>query len=302
VSSTPDPSSLVLRDDLAAPPGSDVPAVDGATLLVALLPSTQDAAAPDAAGPVAAALVAGEPPVLRLHHLWVRPDLRRRGLGRAVLAAVRSRVAEQGATVLSASVRRDDPAMTALAAGTRVLGELLRHDLAATAPDTATEPDLVGTRSLTDDEFGPWREAQVQAYAEDNLQRSGGDLERALARSRAEFAESLPDGLGTADTSIVVLTADVRAGGSERVGHLWVAHHVEPATSFVYDVEVAPEHRGRGFGRAAMVVADRLARAAGDERVGLHVFGGNTTARRLYLSYGYVLVSTTHDLLSPAGS
>ena len=52
-----------------------------------------------------------------------------------MLAAVRSRVADQGATVLSASVRRDDPAATALAAGTRVLGELLRHDLPPTLPE-----------------------------------------------------------------------------------------------------------------------------------------------------------------------
>ena len=285
MSSTPDPASLVLRDDLAAPPGAEVPAVDGATLLVALPSGREDG------GPVGAALVAGELPVLRLHHLWVRPDLRRRGYGHAVLAAVRARVRGQGATVLSAQVRHDDAASTALAAGTRVLGELLRHEIPPTLPD----PGAVTARPLTDDELGPWQEAQVQAYAQDNLQRSGGDLGRALARSRAEFAEVLPDGLRTPDTSIVVLTA-----GKEPVGHLWVAHHVEAGTSFVYDVEVAPEHRGRGFGRAAMVAADRLARAAGDERVALHVFGGNVTARRLYLSHGYTVRSTTHDLLSPA--
>ncbi|GAA3557012.1 GNAT family N-acetyltransferase [Microlunatus spumicola] len=290
MSSTPDPSSLVLRDDLTAPPGADLPVIEGATVLVALPPGGGDE------GPVGAALVTGEPPVLRLHHLWVRPDLRRRGYSRAVLAAVRSRVRDRGATVLSAQVRHDDPASTALAAGTRVLGELLRHEIPSTLKDTGA----VSVRPLTEDELGPWREAQVQAYAQDNLLRSGGDLERALARSRAEFAEVLPDGLRTRDTSIIVLSARDGAGREERVGHLWVAHHVEPGTSFVYDVEVAPEHRGRGFGRAAMVVADRLARAAGDERVALHVFGGNATARRLYLSHGYAVRSTTHDLLSPA--
>jgi ribosomal protein S18 acetylase RimI-like enzyme len=55
----------------------------------------------------------------------------------------------------------------------------------------------------------------------------------------------------------------------------------------VWDVAIEPEFRGRGFGRAAMELADRLARANGARTIGLNVFGRNTVARNLYASLGY---------------
>jgi ribosomal protein S18 acetylase RimI-like enzyme len=45
--------------------------------------------------------------------------------------------------------------------------------------------------------------------------------------------------------------------------------------------------RGRGFGRAAMVLAEQEARRGGARRLGLNVFGTNTVARSLYESLGY---------------
>ena len=57
---------------------------------------------------------------------------------------------------------------------------------------------------------------------------------------------------------------------------------------FIYDIYVDPAWRGRGLGRAAMLLADEEARVRGIRRVELNVFGGNAVARRLYLSLGYV--------------
>nr|WP_232531219.1 GNAT family N-acetyltransferase [Microlunatus antarcticus] len=149
---------------------------------------------------------------------------------------------------------------------------------------------------MTPAELGPWREQQVVAYAEDNRERSGGDLVLARERAERDFARLLPAGLATPDTSLVLLVE-----GEAPVGHLWVRHRRGPGLSYVYDVEVAEAHRGRGLGRAAMVVAEVLARRAGDDRLGLHVFGGNDVARRLYRSQGFSVTSTEHDLLAPTG-
>lgn len=55
----------------------------------------------------------------------------------------------------------------------------------------------------------------------------------------------------------------------------------------MYDIEVAEEQRGRGYGRALMLLAERVARETGEELLGLHVFAGNTPAIRLYESLGY---------------
>ncbi len=265
---TPEPWSFVLRDDRAA-----------------LVEAAVDELA------VAAAVVSGTPPVLRLDRLWVRDDLRRQGLGRLLLGLLRTWAVDHGATVLSVEVPQSEPALVALGAGTRVLGEHLEKPVGP-----AVAVPTIGYRPMTPVELGPWTDVQVQAYAQDNLARSGGDLELATRRSRTDFARLLPDGLETPNTSLVVLTS-----GEERVGHLWLAHHHrEPDLSFVFDVEVSEPFHGRGFGRAAMVAADALARDAGDTRIGLHVFAGNGTARRLYRTHGYTVRSTSHDLLAPA--
>jgi ribosomal protein S18 acetylase RimI-like enzyme len=223
-------------------------------------------------------VLAGDPPVLRVEGLRPRDELRRRATA-------------AGATVLELEVPVGDAARAAVADGTRLLGERMTKDL----PAEPQVPAGFTWRSLREDELEPWRERQVRLYAEDGLEGFGGDAELALADARADFARLLPDGLATPDTSLVVLAA-----GDERVGHLWVRHHRSPGLSYVYDVEVDEAHRGRGHGRAAMLVAERLARDAGDDVLGLHVFGFNTVARSLYRSLGYVLRSSTYDLLADA--
>ena len=57
--------------------------------------------------------------------------------------------------------------------------------------------------------------------------------------------------------------------------------------AFLYDIEIRPEHRGRGIGTRAMALLQDEARALGLERIELNVFGGNEGARRLYRSLGY---------------
>jgi ribosomal protein S18 acetylase RimI-like enzyme len=273
----------VLRDDRPAPDAFDGTVRTGATLLVACLIE------PDDADPVGVAVVRGSVPALTLDHLWVRPDARGQGLGRMIEELVRARSATRGATVLAAEVPSDNLAMAALARGTRVLGLSMARRVDA----GAALPAGFGWRPMTAGEFGPWRERQVQAYAEDNLARSGGDVALALERSRADFARALPDGLDTADTSLVVLTAE-----DEPVGHLWLHHHRPGGETFGYDLEVDPAHRREGWGRAAIALADRLAHEAGDTVLGLHVFGDNVGARALYASVGFQVQSTKHDLLA----
>lgn len=281
--STPGARSLVLRDDVPAPDAFDGNVAPGATVLVALSVDPGDAE------PVGVCVVGGAPPVLTLDHLWVRPDVRGQGLGRMIAELASVRCSTLGANVLAADVPSDLPAAVALARGTRVLGTYLTRPASA----GADLPDGFGWRPMTAQEFLPWRERQVQAYAEDNLPRSGGNLARALERSRADFAKALPDGLATRDTSLVVLTVD-----GEQVGHLWLGHRRPGAETFGFDLEIAPGRRRQGWGRAAIALAARLAGEAGDTRLGLHVFGDNAGATTLYESEGFEVRSTKHDLLA----
>jgi GNAT superfamily N-acetyltransferase len=84
-----------------------------------------------------------------------------------------------------------------------------------------------------------------------------------------------------------ILDADGRP-----VGVLWVAPHPRrPAAGWVYDIEVDEDRRGQGFGRAAMLAAEDVARSEGWTAIGLNVFGRNARARALYESLGYTVDS-----------
>ncbi len=73
--------------------------------------------------------------------------------------------------------------------------------------------------------------------------------------------------------------------------------HPGQVVAYVFDVEVDERFRGRGFGRALMIQAERLALASGDTRLGLHVVTANTPALRLYESLGYE--PTRYNLTKP---
>ncbi|MYW17414.1 GNAT family N-acetyltransferase [Streptomyces sp. SID2955] len=156
------------------------------------------------------------------------------------------------------------------------------------AAPPALPPDR-HARPMTAAEFDAWQEAESERYARTWIDR-GIPEAAARAKARDDHARLLPRGLGTDGMLFSVLEHE---GG--RVGTLWVA--LEEARAYVFDVETDPAHRGRGHGRALMLVAERQAIEAGRPVLGLNVFAGNTPAERLYASLGYETV--THSLSKP---
>jgi ribosomal protein S18 acetylase RimI-like enzyme len=59
----------------------------------------------------------------------------------------------------------------------------------------------------------------------------------------------------------------------------------------VMDIEIESAHRRKGYGRAAMVLAEEHTRQLGMPYLGLNVFGHNPNARALYASLGYETTS-----------
>jgi ribosomal protein S18 acetylase RimI-like enzyme len=152
---------------------------------------------------------------------------------------------------------------------------------------TLAEPN-VRLRPMRPDEYPAFIAASRAGYTHDMVVHGGMLPAIAQKKSEEDHLAILPDGLATAGQSIFVVESD-----GETVGHLWVAERGTPErrTLFIYGVEIDEGQRGRGFGRAAMLLAEGEARARRIGRVELNVFGGNEVARGLYRSLGYAETS-----------
>ena len=139
------------------------------------------------------------------------------------------------------------------------------------------------------DEYAEWRPHSIESFASDLARTMNRPLDAAMVRAQAMFDDELPSGLDAPGTWFLVIVNDE----SERVGTMWIGPHPQrPAAAFVYDIEIEQSARRRGYGRAAMLAAERLLRSAGIDEIGLSVFGFNDSAKALYDSIGYRVLAT----------
>lgn len=121
-------------------------------------------------------------------------------------------------------------------------------------------------------------------YARAMVDDGGFPPAGAAEKAAADIDRLFPDGSLPSEQLVFVLEAD-----GDAVGELWLAEREDLGLRilFVYDIHVDEAHRGRGYGKAAMLLAEDEARRRQIDRVALNVFGRNTVARRLYRSLGY---------------
>jgi len=138
-------------------------------------------------------------------------------------------------------------------------------------------------RPMRQDEYDAWLPAAMDGYADD-IERAGASAEAARQKSERDFPALLPKGIETEGQWLYTVEAD-----GEAVGSLWLAEREDDfgRTLFIYQVAIDAAQRGRGLGRAAMLLAEDEARRRGISSVTLNVFGGNDVARNLYRSLDY---------------
>ncbi|WP_154606391.1 GNAT family N-acetyltransferase [Arthrobacter sp. AQ5-05] len=144
-------------------------------------------------------------------------------------------------------------------------------------------------RPMTAEQLQDWLLWCLEDYAQDRM-RSGESAELARANSAADNAKYFPDGEPAEGHLVNELVAD-----GEVVGFLWIGPEstARDGAWWVWDIGVHSQHRGQGFGRAAMLLAEAEAKRRGGKELGLHVFGFSTVARTLYDSLGYLPTSIT---------
>ena len=136
---------------------------------------------------------------------------------------------------------------------------------------------------MTDAAYTAWRERSVREYAAEHVKSGNWTAAEAPANAEAQFAQILPDGMATPGQFLWT----VRDSAGDDVGILWVGTERRPGHAFIYDVEMATDRRGQGLGTAAMLALEEWCRANAISTIGLHVFGHNEGAWRLYKRLGY---------------
>ena len=147
-------------------------------------------------------------------------------------------------------------------------------------------------RPMTAPEWTAWAGQIDRGYVEQMVDMGGMARHDAEAKAAADWPKLLPDGPLTAGHSYFVAEA-----GGRRVATLWLGQRddeLDGPLVWVYDVEVDADVRGRGHGRAVMLLAEDEVRRSGFSRIGLNVFARNVAAIALYTSLGYRVVRT-HD-------
>ncbi len=211
--------------------------------------------------------------------VWVAPDRRGDGLGGQAVRRAEDWAREHQASALWAITDPAEPVHAVLFACYPVRS---RHMMKALS-GPGELPDGLDVRQMTEAEFAGFRADVVRGYAADVTDSGAMTPTEALQAAIAQTDEILPLGLATPGHAFLCLCAD-----GEVVATNWVQHHRSPGVSWVYSVETHEGQRGKGYGRAAMVIGERATLEAGDGHLALNVFGHNEVAIGLYRSMGYL--------------
>jgi ribosomal protein S18 acetylase RimI-like enzyme len=142
---------------------------------------------------------------------------------------------------------------------------------------------------MTDEQYRGYREHAEESYAQQMAESGEMSWEDSVEKAASDYARLLPKGLATPDQYLYAAY-----DGSAEVGLLWISLQTRSGgiEGFVYDIEVHPDFRRRGYGGAIMTAAESLVRDRGGLAMALNVFGSNVGARSLYEQLGYETTST----------
>jgi len=137
---------------------------------------------------------------------------------------------------------------------------------------------------MDSDDFARRRAPLIAGYAEAIAPSRGLTAAEAAAEAERDVAERLPRGAATPGQ---LLRKAVRDG--TEVGWIWVTlpGPARPEMAWIGDVEVDPGFRSRGYAGAIITAVETELTGLGVPRLGLNVFGANSTAIRVYERLGF---------------
>jgi GNAT superfamily N-acetyltransferase len=123
---------------------------------------------------------------------------------------------------------------------------------------------------MSDEEYAEFRERSEVSYAAQIAASRAVSLPEARRHAAEDHERLLPEGVRTPDHYLWTAYE-----GGEPVGHLWLHVETKPdgRDAFGYGIEVRPELRRRGYGRAITAAAEQKCGEMNVVSIGLTVFG-----------------------------
>jgi ribosomal protein S18 acetylase RimI-like enzyme len=132
-------------------------------------------------------------------------------------------------------------------------------------------------------------ERSRQQFAGDVAVADSLDVDEANRKVDELIDRLLPQGFDTPGHSFLWIVAN---DDQRRVGWTWVGPNLADSNAYyIWDIEINEAARGFGYARSALDQIENLAKEHRATRLGLHVFEDNHSARRLYESNGYAVIS-----------
>ena len=159
---------------------------------------------------------------------------------------------------------------------------------------------MIELEPMTAGEFARYMETAVQDYAEAHLKAGDCEPSEAFTLAKADYDALLPQGISTPGH---FLFSARTAGETAPVGLVWfqLRERRGKKSAYIFDIQIQPAHRGKGYGAALLARAERAAADMGAERISLNVMGWNHAARALYEKSGFNItgIGMTKRLVPP---
>ena len=137
---------------------------------------------------------------------------------------------------------------------------------------------------MNQDEYDFWIRRSIKNYAKGKVKANNLTEKEAKRAAKNDFLRLLPDGLKSKDNFLYSMREQ-----KVIVGYIWfcIKGSAKNRKAFLCDIIIEKSSRSKGLGRSAMVLLEGKVKKLGGKEIGLHVFGFNQKAVRLYQSLGY---------------
>ena len=141
----------------------------------------------------------------------------------------------------------------------------------------------VTIREMTDEEYVSFFRWSIQSQAKDLMEEGDCSWEEALVMAETELTGILQ---GPEHQRLMTVT---ETASGEIIGFIWMLHEETAGRKqcFLCDFAIWEPYRRKGFGSAALALAEKDALEAECREVVLFVTGRNTAAKALYEKSGY---------------